>query len=278
MAEAELIATSVSEVDAGLGHLHDILSNGGVAYWVDSGVLLGLVRNGGLNPWDKDIDLGIEASSLDALLSLEPMFRLAGYEVTVNRYRGVVYSVALTPGLYLPDEYLLASVHVYYPAGDYLWSPQTQLYVPPPAPDVYQADRSWIGEGLRRGIQRRFYAKSADDTEGGGYRAPETRTVFQRLVRWCYRRMDRGWLAECWPVREVYVPLTWVLPKSLVLPVVTRTIGGRSYPVPGATEDYLRYRYGDWRTPVREWCYWRDDGAIRHKPPFQVRDEILGEA
>ena len=111
--------------------------------------------------------------------------------------------------------------------------------------------------------------------QGGGYRAPEKATAFSRLLRWCYHRVDRGRLAELWPLREVYVPLTWVLPKSLVLPVTTRRIGDRDYPVPCQVEAYLAYRYGDWRQPVDCWSYWSDDGAIRHRRPFEVRDELL---
>lgn len=266
-------------VDCGLSVLESVLCSGGVAYWIDSGVLLGLARSGGLNPWEKDIDLAIEGAALQALLALEPRFREAGYEVTVNRYRGVVFNVALTPGAGRPVSDLLASVHVYYSVGDYLWSPQAQLYVPPPAPDVYRAKRSLVGRWLKHGIERALYARlAADKPAPGGYRAPDKKTALTRAARWLYRRIDRGLIAETWPLREIYVPLTWVIPRNLVLPLGTLAVEDREYPVPADIDGYLALRYGDWRQPVKTWCYWTDDGAIRNRPPMAVRDELLQES
>jgi hypothetical protein len=42
---------------------------GAVRWWVDFGTLLGLVRDGQLIPWDDDVDVGIEAHDLPALLA-----------------------------------------------------------------------------------------------------------------------------------------------------------------------------------------------------------------
>ena len=41
---------------------------------------------------------------------------------------------------------------------------------------------------------------------------------------------------------------------------------GRPFNVPAATDEFLTYRYGDWRTPVKEWDAFANDGAIvEHK-------------
>lgn len=40
------------------------------------------------------------------------------------------------------------------------------------------------------------------------------------------------------------------------------TFQDKAYTAPKDTEEYLTFRYGDWLTPVREWDYTRDDGAI----------------
>lgn len=282
--KAEPVDTGIPPAndDSGLSRLMTLLDEAGVRYWIDSGVLLGLIREGGLMAWEKDIDLAAMDTELKALLGTREAFERAGYRFSVNRYRGVVYSVSITPENGLAADNLRASVHVYYEVGGYLWSPQTQLFVPPPAPDVYTKERSWGGRLLQWVIERRLYAGPAGDNAPGGEesrvsRAPDRESLVRRGVRWLYHRFDRGFMAESWPVREVYVPLTWVIPRDLILPLSERTIADRQYPAPHRPEDYLAYRYGDWRTPVRNWCYWTDDGAIRRENPLKVRDRLVAE-
>lgn len=41
---------------------------------------------------------------------------------------------------------------------------------------------------------------------------------------------------------------------------------GMEFKVPAETEEYLAYRYGkNWRTPKRDYVYYKDDGAITNE-------------
>ena len=40
------------------------------------------------------------------------------------------------------------------------------------------------------------------------------------------------------------------------------TFKGDELPIPKSVEDYLTARYGDWKTPVKEWNFLKDDKAI----------------
>lgn len=38
---------------------------------------------------------------------------------------------------------------------------------------------------------------------------------------------------------------------------------GKKYLVPKESEEYLSFRYGDWKTPVKEWNTFKDDNAVK---------------
>jgi len=255
--------------DRGLNRLTELMQRNKIMYWVDSGVLLGLIRDGEMLPGEKDIDLAVESRSLQSLLALKPVFLSHGYDFQVNTYRGVTYSIGLKPLSSRKGDELPASIHVYYSVGNYLWSPQTQFYRPPPAPDVYSGQRSFAGRLLQRLILGCYYCRK-DHSEGERHPELAVDSLIYKVSRWVYRKIDRGFLAETWPVREVYIPLTWLVPKSLVLPTSLFRAGASMYTGPGKPEEYLQYRYGQWRTPVKSWYYWRDDGAVIREKPMVV--------
>ncbi|GAB6091621.1 LicD family protein [Spirochaeta dissipatitropha] len=255
----------------GLEKVISPLAENEIPYWIDSGVLLGLVRNNALNAWEKDIDLAVRGSDIEQLKNLVPVYESMGYRVLVNSYRGIIYSIGLKPSE--PDE-LEASLHVYYHEGDYLWSPQTQFYMPPPAPDVYSGKRSWPGKLMAHLIRQKFYRAQTETRSESPLPALEKSTAWYSVSRKIYNALDRGLMAEIWPIREVYVPLTWVVPIDLVFPLTSINIENTEYPVPGKYKDYLSFRYGDWQVPVREWFYWRDDGAVVDQKPLTVRKQL----
>lgn len=256
------------EVDRLVGLLEDHE----VSCWVDSGVLLGLTREGGLLSWEKDIDLGVTADQIAGLVRLRPQLEQLGYDTHVLTYRRKPYALALNP--IDGDAHLRAAVHVFYPIGDWLWSPQPQMYAPPPAPDLVPHP-TVTGRALRGLMRRWIYTDAAPNA---AIQAPSEHGVVAGLARTVFRRVDQGDLAETWPLREVLVPFTWVLPRELVLPLRSVEVAGRSYPVPHDVEGYLTYRYGDWRTPRTDWAYWRDDGAIRHENPVEVAQALRAAA
>jgi len=52
----------------------DLFEKHNIKYWVDDGTLLGIIRDGGLIPWDNDVDLGIAGESVANLSLLKYHF------------------------------------------------------------------------------------------------------------------------------------------------------------------------------------------------------------
>ncbi|MGH9057473.1 MAG: LicD family protein [Acidimicrobiales bacterium] len=61
-----------------------LLSQHGIAHWLDYGALLGAVRSGELIPWDSDVDFGCFRSDLGRLALLREEIAAAGYELDMS--------------------------------------------------------------------------------------------------------------------------------------------------------------------------------------------------
>ncbi len=58
-----------------------VLEKNNIEFWLDSGTLLGIVRENRLLPWDNDVDLSIKEEYLDQLLSSLSDISSLGYRV-----------------------------------------------------------------------------------------------------------------------------------------------------------------------------------------------------
>lgn len=52
------------------------------------------------------------------------------------------------------------------------------------------------------------------------------------------------------------------MPETFHREVTSVSFNDRMFSVPAATDEFLTYRYGDWKTPVKEWDAAAQDGAI----------------
>jgi phosphorylcholine metabolism protein LicD len=52
------------------------------------------------------------------------------------------------------------------------------------------------------------------------------------------------------------------VPKSYFDRIIPTEWNGKTYWIPEAYDEYLSFRYGDWRRPVKEWDHLTDDQAI----------------
>ena len=226
-------------IDSQLKWILTLFNANGVIYWLNSGTLLGLMREGKLLDYDQDIDLGLWADDEAALQELLPQFKKAGYNVFSAAYKGLtfhyVFSLRGVPGSRSVD------IHLFRRYGEYAWSPDYYFKIQPGRArgrrkkEIYRFLR-----GTLRYFWRRFIA-----------RVPLTVSV------------------SSWPWHCFVNPVTWWIPAAYFDELEFRE-DLEAY-IPADWQGYLEWRYGDWRVPRRNWVFHRDDGGLKPGSPEQVR-------
>lgn len=243
---------------------HKLLAKVVPGYWLDSGTLLGIVRDGQAISGDSDFDVGIWEEEVPALLKALPEFRKIGYRTSTRRYRGRLYGATIA---YPDRSHLPIHVHVYFRSGDIAWSPQTVSYKPVARENGLVGFCDW--PALRKFMLR---LKSGAKSRNSG---PLLKRLIKRSV--CFpawgafvmvrNRLDREVWAEWKPFSALYSMYTWMVPLRFFDDLDSVELDGTQLPVPSRSEEYLSLRYGNWKVPVSDWCYWTDDGLIVPSPP-----------
>ncbi len=222
-----------SVLAAQMDELAELLEKNGVDYWVDSGTLLGLIREGGFIKWDKDIDISVWAQDLRALNRLRPQFKKLGYTPWPS-YTGPPYVLSLVPEK--KDDRIAVNIGGYFLDDDtayrLVWDVRKNSF-------ARKDPRHWLSEI---------------------YRFPLHVSVF--LVR---SKIGARPLVGRWPWTYIIDPGYWAVPYRLLEKTKTHKPSG--YRIPARTKEYLELRYGDWRKPVKDWDYKRDDGAYHSGVP-----------
>ena len=216
--------------DHDLHRISEVLRNAGITFWLDSGTLLGMVRDGQLLRGDPDIDLSVWDTDVPVLLGLAETFRSGGYRCRVESYFGQVFNVTLVPRLGSGRRRI--DVCVYRRSEGHAWAPA-------------------LLPRTRKGRR---------DTGRLRLLAP-----WDMLLHALWARFARGLMVERWPWRGFFRLKTWWIPLEFLDAIEEHE--GSGLPVPQGSAEYLAYRYGRWQSPVDDWSYWDDDGGLAPADP-----------
>lgn len=231
-------------------------------FWIDSGSLLGLIRDGSFISWDSDIDFGILSGEASKLLSLNEDLRKKGIRTSYRVWNGNIYGNTIhIPGV------SPIHIHVYWIQGNTAWSPQTISYYKAATPDINAKQPPY--PITRRALQRLYLLAHPP------YHGPLLWRAFRsRIIRraWgLFRRIRGRYPREIWasryPFNAIHEIATWKIPAEHFKTTERRQFGSLTLPVPHSAEAYLSFRYGEWRVPQRSWTYWLDDKALHDGPP-----------
>lgn len=207
-----------------------LLNSHNIPYCMDSGVLLGIMRDGRLLANEKDIDLQMWVEDEERLKQIFPLLKKNGWKITKWMYKGHVYQYR-----FLRSQHIPVHIMLFRKQGDWAWCPAGRATGNP---------FSWKPARL---IYRLF---------------SRARTALRNLLKktdvarwpWNVRRDLGTWWVPCRFFErvsyskefDIYIPEQW--------------------------DEYLSFRYGDWKIPNSNWDFWKDDGALKQRPPDQMVD------
>lgn len=112
----------MSSIDSQLVWLVNSLSECGINYWLDSGSLLGLVREGKLLEHDGDIDVGLLSGQEKRMGEFLSNAKDEGYRCRRNLYKGEVFKFKLESRE--ETAVRIIDINVFKAEDNHLWCPQ----------------------------------------------------------------------------------------------------------------------------------------------------------
>lgn len=231
-------------------------------FWLDSGSLLGPLRDGSPISWDSDIDFGAWDDQLPRMEALAERLRPMGVKVTSRVYRGRIFGYTIKLA-----RMKTVHLHINYRQGATLWRPQTISYYRKTRPEMA---RYFPGHKRMRRLMQLTYQVHKHKHS----RHPIARKVLSLVWR-VFVRIRSGYPREDWtrlyPFRLLHKTATWVLPAHHFEQLAQLTLDHVNVPIPHDVLTYLAIRYGaDWDQPQPEWLYWLDDGGLQLSEPEEL--------
>lgn len=204
----------------------------GIPYWLNSGTLLGMVRDNRLIENDRDIDVSVwwedRERTLEMISSWKPQ------RIQAWRFGDSIYKIKVYPRDRKTTR--MIDVDLFRRHNDHAWCPQF-------APRTFFTHRKRVRRLVRNGCRKLAHYFL-------------NRNGFQ--------------LSDHLGLRLVHNVYTWWVPLRFLDELAPRQFDCGQFYVPRDPETYLEYRYGNWRRPATNWSFLDDDQGLVHKHPLKM--------
>ena len=229
----------------------------GDSWFLDSGSLLGVVREGKFLKSDQGIDISVIVDNyqMPIIKKVEEEMKQLGFISSKFDWGGVIYKYCFVPSKKLQFEYSI-DFHLFKKRDDAYLCPQLSLR----------------GLNLFESIIAR--CQKGDAMYGDSYSNIKKAilSTFEYFYRYKFHYFNHPIKMRQFAEKGKGDLYFWVIPCNVDLTKdVSNIYGLNSLKF---SDDYLKYRYRDWHTPVSDWVTTRDDGGIKKTNITEI-DEFL---
>lgn len=235
-------------------NIKKVFDHHNIVFWLEAGTLLGAVRDKRIIDWDTDVDLGMWLKDFNKIRSVMPILKQKGFNTILSEKRCAL-SILSPHGLFYPIQIDFYSKH-----GDFVWTlrfseqrwrlkstPITQLEKCVNLTNIRAYSEESAKEKIKNGIAHLLPQK---------FRKLVSNVAWRTLFKLHY-----------------YMP--HVAPRHHFETLETIRFYGETFRVPSDTQAYLTVRYGNWRTPRKDWRYYQQAGERRPDLLPQLTDAYM---
>lgn len=211
-----------------------LLENHGLNYWIESGTLLGLYRNGELISHDKDIDIGVWSDDEGCLCDLAVSLS-SSYSVRKYFYNKRLYKIKLVP--INQPELRKIDFNLYFKYNNMACAYQSVFF---------KKENLFLYYGMLL-IEYAFTAR--------------------------FIRRSTVLFFGKWPLKYLRQPAFWLIRAEHFTIRDDLYYRGKKIKIPSSTPVYLENKYGDWRKEKTQWNFMTDDECLSRDFPRSLLDK-----
>lgn len=207
-----------------------LISNYSDRWWLDSGSLLGLTRDGHFLEQDEDIDIGIVIDSNKCAAFIDELMKL-DYKIVIFSLNNCIYKIKAIPRKSATLDSLILDLQIYLKLKNQYICPQI----------VFKERTDLVGK-IFKSIVR---AKKGSNS----FFSKHFKIFFSKkkqLIK--FKSMSKQYNVYFWHINSNFVESPFK--KIMIFQCFSNV------------DNYLTFRYGDWHHPVKNWNFTIDDKGI----------------